>query len=114
MRLTPDMKKIICNRKTFNVGKAPHVKGSKKRKQLSNMFVRYGIPYEDGAKLVEYLENGTCVLCKKQKRLLIDHNHETGKVRGYLCPQCNAAIGFFNDDVRMLQRAIAYLRGRLK
>jgi hypothetical protein len=34
-----------------------------------------------------------------------------GKVRGLLCQKCNSGIGYLNDDVAMLERAINYLKG---
>jgi recombination endonuclease VII len=39
----------------------------------------------------------------------VDHNHATGKVRGVLCLECNAAIGAFKDSVRIVYRAIDYV-----
>lgn len=42
--------------------------------------------------------------------LVIDHVHETGKVRGLLCSKCNAALGNFNDSISSLQNAIKYLK----
>lgn len=59
-----------------------------------------------------------CEICQRPqrsvrfKRLGIDHNHVTKKVRGVLCAQCNAALGKFDDDPVLLRRAASYLEDR--
>ncbi len=75
---------------------------------------KYGITIEDYDKL--YCEqNGVCDICgekervRKTKHLSVDHNHETGKVRGLLCFNCNNALGCMQDSVENLQKAIDYL-----
>ena len=52
-----------------------------------------------------------CKICgnKPQKPLHVDHCHETKKVRGLLCHQCNVALGHMNDDPQRLEKAISYL-----
>jgi hypothetical protein len=39
----------------------------------------------------------------------IDHNHETGSLRGILCGKCNMGLGLFKDSTEVLQSAIKYL-----
>lgn len=59
-------------------------------------------------------QGGKCAICGVRKpitydRLVVDHNHSTGKVRGLLCPNCNKGLGFFKDDINSLAKAIKYL-----
>lgn len=45
----------------------------------------------------------------KKKKLCIDHDHQTGKVRGLLCEACNSMLGMARDNVETLKKAIQYL-----
>ncbi len=47
------------------------------------------------------------------KSLARDHDHKTGKFRGWLCLQCNSGLGFFQDSPRVLRRAADYLEAHL-
>lgn len=55
-----------------------------------------------------------CELCSclpngRGKTLHLDHDHRTGKFRGWLCSQCNTAIGSLGDCAAALRRAVRYL-----
>ncbi len=39
----------------------------------------------------------------------LDHNHSTGEFRGWLCNKCNSALGWFEDDINYVRRAVNYL-----
>ena len=58
-------------------------------------------------------QNGLCALCVnanfKGRRLYVDHNHITGKIRGLLCHSCNVALGLFKENVEVLRLAALYL-----
>lgn len=52
---------------------------------------------------------GYCAICGRKperKQLALDHCHETGKLRGLLCVQCNTGLGMFKDDAALLRQAI--------
>lgn len=65
-------------------------------------------------------QNGSCAICKKPetmkhqngvvRHLAVDHCHKTGKVRGLLCSAHNRGIGYFGDNIEMLEKAIEYLK----
>lgn len=55
-------------------------------------------------------QGGRCAICDKQpERWNIDHCHDTGAVRGLLCPQCNMGLGLMGDDPRVMRAAAEYL-----
>ncbi|MFD5547092.1 endonuclease VII domain-containing protein [Streptomyces goshikiensis] len=56
-------------------------------------------------------QNGTCCICETAPAVHVDHCHETGRVRGVLCFNCNTAIGLLGEDPGTIQRAISYLEG---
>lgn len=56
-------------------------------------------------------QNNCCAICNRTVELVVDHDHQTKKVRGLLCIKCNTGLGKFNDDFEILLRAIKYLEG---
>lgn len=53
---------------------------------------------------------GRCDVCKElSEKLYVDHSHTTGLIRGLLCSNCNAGIGFLQDNPRVLLSASRYL-----
>jgi len=46
---------------------------------------------------------------KKNGAWVLDHDHENGKFRGYLCHDCNRGLGNFSDNIETLKLAIKYL-----
>ncbi len=58
-------------------------------------------------------QNGCCTICGtvfNDANYRIDHNHETGKVRGILCTSCNTGIGLLKDSPQILLQASEYLK----
>lgn len=57
-------------------------------------------------------QKGCCAICgtpKTSRRLAVDHDHESGVVRGLLCLECNRGIGAFKESPSLFQKALQYL-----
>lgn len=82
-----------------------------KRTRAKAWYLRvYGITLEFFESLIRK-QKGKCAICKKKlKEPHLDHCHKTKKPRGVLCHKCNVGLGHFNDNPRLLKRALAYLR----
>ena len=75
----------------------------------------YGISIEEYEQMNE-AQGGLCQICGDPQGgkhahmdLFVDHDHETGEVRGLLCHGCNVALGSMRDDPTLLRKAANYL-----
>lgn len=73
----------------------------------------YGITAEQYWELYE-AQGGKCYICRrasgKTRRLAVDHDHESGMVRGLLCKPCNRdVVGHSKEEIEFFERAIEYL-----
>lgn len=75
----------------------------------------YGITPEEYGRMLDQ-QGGECRICGlpesagRYGRLCVDHCHKTGDVRALLCSECNAGLGKFQDDPRLMLAAIDFLR----
>jgi lysine/ornithine N-monooxygenase len=75
---------------------------------------RYGITQEQYENMLTK-QNYCCAICstdtvgRNHTAFHVDHNHDTGKVRGLLCDKCNRGLGYFNDNPKFLKKASEYL-----
>jgi hypothetical protein len=89
-------------------------------KRWRDLLRKYGVSREAYNKLM-VKQGGLCCICNKPERrtnqlgellpLAVDHDHETGELRGLLCATCNKALGLFEDDGHIIQAAGLYLQG---
>jgi hypothetical protein len=81
---------------------------------------KYGIGAADYDRILAE-QGGGCSLCgvkpeeltagRYRQYLHVDHCHDTGRVRGLLCPEHNLMLGRFGDSPEMFKRVVAYLEG---
>ena len=70
---------------------------------------QYGITQDEFNALIDFQDNKCAICDKKLDKINIDHNHQTGEVRGLLCTGCNTGLGHLGDDVEGLETALYYL-----
>lgn len=76
----------------------------------------YGISFGEYSRMLGD-QDFRCLICrepasggaKAASRLHVDHDHETGRVRGLLCTRCNQGLGYFRDNPDLLRSAVEYL-----
>jgi hypothetical protein len=85
--------------------------------EKSYNLMQFDISVEEYDRLF-FAQEGLCAICSQPerapfkggvRRLAVDHDHETGKVRGLLCMNCNNGLGRFGDDPGLLRAAADYL-----
>ncbi len=83
-----------------------------------NFHRRYGLTM-DKYKAMSASQNDLCAICgngetrkfRGMTRVLsVDHHHGTKAIRGLLCNNCNAMIGYAKDDIQILESAITYIK----
>lgn len=88
---------------------------------------KYGITLAE-FRAMESAQGGGCAICgqsptgtlgprshrqgrRVRPRLVVDHDHETGEIRGLLCASCNKGIGLLGDSSQRVAAALDYLKG---
>lgn len=84
----------------------------KQQDRRKHLFKKYNLSHEDWLKMWED-QDGKCLICgkpfTKPSDACVDHNHKTKKIRGLLCGKCNRGLGMFDDDQKIMKKAIKYL-----
>ena len=106
-------------REKWKAGHRPPSHSAPQRLALRRKW-RYGISQEEFDRLLVD-QGGLCAICRTDgsvgrprhwvTNLIPDHNHETGKLRGLLCNDCNRIAGRTRDTT-ILERALEYVRDR--
>lgn len=116
---------FYANKNTCRPCRAEIQRASRNRKpgyhRRANLKHRYGItPEEYESILIQ--QNFACAICeveishaleyKTDRSVAVDHNHDTGEVRGILCSKCNLVLGHARENTEILYKSIVYLSER--
>ena len=107
-----EQQRIWCQRNKASV-KASNAKWRQAHLEAARRAVRFGNwraaglnPEEAEARRQAATK---CAICSSNKKLVVDHDHQTGRIRGVICDDCNLALGRFKDSIAVLWAAIQYL-----
>lgn len=86
----------------------------KRRTYRKRLLAGYGLTLGDYERML-FEQDERCAICESPEcdsthSLAVDHDHQTGKVRGLLCRRCNQVLGKMEDDPALLEAAAAYLK----
>jgi len=96
---------------------ATHVEESRRRRRRYHLKHTYGMHLEEFEEMF-VAQDGVCAVCGNPefqirrgqvKSLDVDHDHDTGDVRGLLCSPCNAALGLLQEDPARIQSLLTYI-----
>jgi hypothetical protein len=93
------------------IPKPPKVVRTPTEKQHIARCAHYGITPTDYDEMSKKQDN-RCAICGAIARLVIDHSHNSLKVRGLLCSSCNTGLGMFRDSISVLRNAADYVEER--
>ena len=88
----------------------PNVRAVRRSARYKRLRDKYGITPERYDLILDS-QHGVCAICgrpPKTRRLAVDHDHKTKRVRGLLCHLCNQGLGFLRAPM-LLRRAADYL-----
>lgn len=84
-------------------------------KRMQKIWNKYRLDF-DRYEAILNEQKGCCKICGdslmypgSKTYFHIDHDHVTGRVRGFLCPHCNRLLGAARDNQRILKSAVRYL-----
>lgn len=105
----------FCKRCLNDMQREKYAKSGVMRERARFAHIRktYGMTREQYEAMLED-QGGVCAVCGRLPSQVhdwsIDHDHQTGAVRGILCSTCNSGLGHFKDDPELCELAAAYLR----
>lgn len=74
---------------------------------------RFGITLDEYNKMLS-IQSGKCAICNRdasifKRRLSVDHDHKTGRIRGLLCLNCNIKLGHFESCLPLINKLKKYI-----
>lgn len=98
-----------CANKRFGIWRAKNLEKVRRTDRVKHYVRKYGISEELAEKLADDA-NGSCEICGVETKLVVDHCHKKGVVRGLICGHCNSALGYARENPNILLAIIDYIK----
>lgn len=104
-------------RNTTKYKQAQRKREQKRDRRAMELKYKYGITVDEYNILLE-AQSGKCAICKtnspggKFNNFHVDHDHNTNKIRGLLCMNCNTALGSLKEDINIIEAMLHYITER--
>lgn len=90
-----------------------YINRNRERIRLKTLWRKHGITADQYNEMFS-MQDGKCAICKTHQKhltrsLSVDHNHDTGEVRGLLCTQCNTSLGLLKENIKLLEAMKSYI-----
>lgn len=89
-------------------GKAYYA-ANKERVAARHRLTKYGITQDEYVAMC-LSQDQRCLVCSREVQLVVDHDHQTTKIRGLLCRECNASLGLLAEDPERITALADYAR----
>ena len=105
---------VECQKKRAEAWQKSHLDRVREHRRKTKLKRKYKLTPEQYDSMLA-AQGGHCAICpctprKNGKRLAVDHDHRTGRIRGLLCSDHNRALGLLGDSSQLCLRAAAYLQ----
>lgn len=111
--------RILATNRVYSAEQRASARASKRvwrsnnprRQKHANLWHKYKLTLTQYEKMLEN-QKGLCLLCDEAGPLTVDHDHDTGRIRGLLCIGCNGALGRFERNILKLgiEKVLAYIQ----
>lgn len=102
--------KILADARKYS--SLPRVRIMASIRDRQSRLLSFGMTFEDEQRIMDD-QGGVCAICGgesgRRPFFDIDHEHDSGLFRGFLCHRCNKGLGLLGDDTKSIKKALEYL-----
>lgn len=99
----------VTDKVAWNKAKRNRYPRNKRKQKDTRLKKTYGVGI-DWVESKTKEQNGLCFICKKERELVLDHNHTTGVPRAMLCKPCNSALGLIKENFETAINIAKYIQ----